>query len=276
MKNKNKRILISLFIIVSILFIVLNVKADSGYDVDWGGGGSSWGGSDWGGSDGGGIYVGGGGGIVGFIVFIIIMVIFSVIAASKEKKARATTSMGLSLFLHQQLPPEQIYAILGNIDINQLLNDRFNDFVQIQDGWMNFNHDLLRTKLTDELYNEYAVQLDTMQMKNQQNVMYDFRLFQAMVTGISQEGNKVTMTMEMITSFYDYLLENGNVTRGKKDMKVIMHYELTFVCTLGSNGICPNCGAKLPKTNICDYCHSVVPNAGSEWIMAKKKVIRQK
>ena len=274
MKNMNKKILISLFIVILLLFIILNVKADSGYDIDWGGGGSWGGGSSFGGD--GGFYFIGNLGLPGIIGFIIFMVVISIIASNKEKKARATTSMGLSLFLHQQLPPEQIYAILGNIDINALLNERFNDFIQIQNGWMNFDHNLLRTKLTDELYNEYAVQLDTMQMKNQQNIMNDFRLFQAMVTGIQQEGNKVTLTMEMITSFYDYLLENGRVVRGKSDSKVIAHYELVFVCTLGSNGICPNCGAKLPETNVCEYCHSVVPNVGSSWVMAKKKIMRQK
>ena len=61
-----------------------------------------------------------------------------------------------------------------------------------------------------------------------------------------------------------------------KDKKVIMLYELTFVKTLGHNGICPNCGAKLPKTNVCDYCHSVVPNSGSDWVLAKKQTLQQK
>ena len=272
MKNKNKKILIGLFIIFSILFIALNVKADSGYDLDFGGGGS-------GGGDIGGI-------IellflllrnpIGFVFVIIIIVILVIVMSKKDKKLHNTTSMGLSLFFNQQLPPEQIYAILGEIDINQLLNDRFNDYVEIQNGWMNFNHDLLRTKLTDELYNEYAVQLDTMQIKNQQNVMSDFYLFQAMVTGLEKEGNKVTLTMEMIVSLYDYMMENGKVVRGKADTKAVMHYQLVFVCTLGNNGICPNCGAVLPKTNVCEYCHSVVPNSGSSWVMAKKQVLRQK
>jgi hypothetical protein len=97
-----------------------------------------------------------------------------------------------------------------------------------------------------------------------------------MITNITKEGNKVTMTMQVVTSFFDYIMENGNVVRGKKDKKVIMLYELTFVKILGHNGICPNCGAKLPKTNVCDYCHSVVPNSGSDWVLAKKQTLQQK
>ena len=105
--------------------------------------------------------------------------------------------------------------------------------------------------------------------------MYDSR--KIMIGKIwKKEGNKVTLTMEMIVSLYDYMMENGQVVRGKADTKAVMHYQLVFVFTLGNNGICPNCGAVLPKTNVCEYCHSVVPNSGSSWVMAKKQVLRQK
>ena len=273
--NKKRIIIISSFIVFTLLFLILNVRADSGYDVSWdsGGGGYSGGGSFGGG---GGYYGGGTVSLPGFIVGVIIVIIILIVVSKQDKKAHNTTSMGLTLFLHRQLPYEQVSAILGNIDVVTFINDRFNDFVTVQNGWMNFNHDLLRTKLTDELYNQYAIQLDTMQMKNQQNIMSDFRLFQGMITGINQEGSKVTLTMEIITGFFDYLLENGNLVRGKKDQKVVMHYELTFVCNLGSKGICPNCGAKLPETNVCDFCHAVVPNVGTDWVLAKKEALRQK
>ncbi len=273
MKKDNKKRILLLSLILGLFLLFINVRADSGYDVDWGGGGS-----------------GGGGDISGifdlilllfrnpilFIIVVIIIVILVIYMNKKDKTLHNTTSMGLTLFTHRQIPYEQVSAILGNIDMNAFINDRFNDFVAIQNGWMNFNHDLLRTKLTDELYNQYAIQLDTMQIKNQQNVMSDFNLFQGMITGIIQEGNKVTLTMEIITGFFDYLTENGQVVRGKNDRKVVVHYELTFVCNLGSNGLCPNCGAKLPETNVCDFCHSVVPNVGTDWVMSKKETLKQK
>ena len=97
-----------------------------------------------------------------------------------------------------------------------------------------------------------------------------------MITGLEKEGSKVTMTMQLITSFYDYMMENGTVVRGKQDRKVVMQYELTFVKMVGHNGICPNCGAKLPKSNKCSYCASIVPNVSSDWVMAKKQALQQK
>jgi len=273
MNKKSKRIIINIgLFIFALLLLVLKVRADSGFDVDFGGGGS------------------GGGDISGIfeifyllirhpIVFVIVLVIIILLAIyynSKDKRKHNTTAMGISLFRHLELPKEQIQAILGDVDVDVLLTDRFNQFVDIQNGWMNFKYDYLREKLTDEMYNQYAMQLDTMQLKNQQNIMYDYTFFEGMITNLTKEGNKVTMTMQIVTSFFDYIMENGNVVRGKKDKKVIMLYELTFVKTLGHNGICPNCGAKLPKTNVCEYCHSVVPNSGSDWVLAKKQTLQQK
>lgn len=269
--NKKRVINILLFLSL-ILLLIVKVHADSGYDVDFGGGGS-------GGGDIGGIIE-----LIlfllrhpyGFIVVIILIVILGIYYSKKDKTLHNTTCMGLSLFHQSELKEETIKEILGDIDINQLLSDRFQQFVNIQTGWIEFNHDLLRTQLTDEMYNQYAMQLDTMQIKNQKNIMNDFTYFDGMITGLEKEGNKVSMTMQMIISFYDYMLENNNVVRGKQDEKVVMLYELTFVRTLGHNGICPNCGAKLPKTNKCSYCASVVPNVSSDWVLSKKQSLQQK
>ena len=174
--KKYKRTIINLVLILAfVLLLVLKVKADSGYDVDFGGGGSGGGGDV--------------GGIIDLIIllirnpiaFIFVIILIAILAVyynNKDKKLHNTTAMGLSLFRHLELPEEEIKAMLGDIDINQLITDRFQQFVDIQTGWMNFDHELLRTKLTDELYNQYAIQLDTMQVKNQQNIMMLLNLIQ--------------------------------------------------------------------------------------------------
>ena len=273
MKEKNKRRVINIvLIVVFALLLILKVKADSGWDVDYGGGSGS-------GGDGGGI-------IdliillfrnpVAFVIVVIILIIIGIISNNKDKTLHNTTNMGLTLFRHLQIPDNQVQAILGNIDVNALINQRFQQFVNIQTGWSNFNHDLLRTQLTDEMYNQYAMQMDTMQLKNEQNIMSDFTFFEGMITGIEKEGNKVTMTMQLITGFFDYMMANGAVARGKQDKKVVVQYELTFVKFMGHNGICPNCGAKHTKNNVCEYCNAVVPNSSSDWVMSKKQTLQQK
>ena len=81
------------------------------------------------------------------------------------------------------------------------------------------------------------------------------------------------MNIGIIVATDEEFIEIKNIMDSYEERDI---YELTFVKTLGHNGICPNCGAKLPKTNVCDYCHSVVPNSGSDWVLAKKQTLQQK
>jgi len=277
MKRK-KKVLLCLMLLISIMLFILGTKADSGFDFDYDSGGwdsgSSWdsGGSwdsDWG-SPSGGVYIGGSGGSI-IALIIIAFIIYTVI-----KSMRQGNTSGISLNHNNELLDERIAQIIGEFNKEKFLESRFNDFVKVQEGWMNFDYDLLKTKLTDEIYNQYVMQLDTLQVKNQKNIMRDFEYLDAMITDISKDGEKVTITIELLTKFYDYIEEDGKVVRGNKDVMHTVHYEITFVTNLVAHDVCPNCGAKLPKTNVCEYCHSIVPNVGNDWIMSKKENIRQR
>ena len=279
MKKKNK-ILTLLLLILPIAIFIIGVKADSGFDSSWDSGswdsGSSWSsGSTWdsGGSWGssGGVYISGDHfDIVGLIIFAIIVYYF--VKAMRQGKI----SNDMYLDYTKEVPDSEVEKILGSFNKNEFLNARFEDFKDIQIGWMNFDYDLLKTKLTDELYNQYIMQLDTLQVKNQKNVMSDFDYLESMITNIIEDKDKVTITLELLTRFYDYLEEDGKVVRGNNKHKNTMHYEITFVCNKESTSICPNCGAKLPKSNICDYCHTVVSQVGKDFVMSKKEVKRQR
>lgn len=288
-----KSSLIALLIILSFFFAnnyITNVKADSGFDSSWdsggwdsggsswdsGGwdsGGSSWDSSDWdsGGSSGG---SSSGGGMV-FILFVVIIIVI-ILASRKSNNTTVAVPSPMALDHSKELSFDQIKAILPDYERNNFVYSRFNDFVLIQQSWMNFDMDKLREKLTDELFNQYSMQLDTLKVKNQVNVMHDFKFCDAMITNISKVNNQVTVTMELTTEFFDYLTQNGQVVRGNSSRKMFMHYELTFVCNLsGLSNTCPNCGAKLPTSasKKCEYCGSVVTEVSSSWVMSKKEAM---
>ncbi len=105
--------------------------------------------------------------------------------------------------------------------------------------------------------------------------MSDFEYLDSMITKIVDDNGKITITLELLTKFYDYLEEDGKVVRGDKSRKYTLHYEITFVCNKVINKYCPNCGAKLPKGNVCDYCHTVVSQVGEDFVMSKKETKRQ-
>ena len=171
---KKNKTWIFLILIIPVLLITIStqkVKADSGFDTSYDSGGSSWdssSSSDW---DSGDYSSSGGGSFIGLVVFTVIFIIAIKSALDKSKATNVHPSM-----VGSSLSDDEIRKYIPNFDRNKFITDRFNDYVQIQNAWMNFDYNTLRSKLTDELYNQYAMQLDTMKIKNEQNIMRDFNI----------------------------------------------------------------------------------------------------
>ena len=198
---KKNKLWIFLILIIPVLLIIGNtqrVKADSGFDTSYDSGGSSWSSSssDWSSSD----YSSstsssGGGGIISAIIFFIPFIVIMIVILSKAKSLN-----GIPGITPQSLPEDYIKKFIPDFDYNKFVSDRFNDYVEIQNAWMNFDYDTLRNKLTDELYNQYAMQLDTMKIKNEQNIMNNYKLLRTYVTGIKEENGNIEITIQMVIS----------------------------------------------------------------------------
>ena len=276
---KKNKLWIFLILIIPVLLIIGNtqrVKADSGFDTSYDSGGSSWSSSssDWSSSD----YSSstsssGGGGIIIAIIFFIPFIVITIVILSKAKSLN-----GIPGITPQSLPEDYIKKFIPDFDYNKFVSDRFNDYVEIQNAWMNFDYDTLRNKLTDELYNQYAMQLDTMKIKNEQNIMRDFSHRMTYITDIKEENGNIEVTINSVISFYDYIVQNARIVRGNKNKRINSLYEMKFICNK-SNVIskCPNCHAPLNNnaSQVCEYCGSVITKTGENWVMTKKQTKRQ-
>ena len=273
---KKNKLWIFLILIIPVLLIIGNtqkVKADSGFDTSYDSGGSSWSSSssDWSSSDYSSSSSSSGGGILNLIVFIIIIVI---VLFSNKKDGKKM----LRQIVPNIVPINKIKEYIPNYDYNKFATDRFNDYVEIQNAWMNFDYDTLRNKLTDELYNQYAMQLDTMKIKNEQNIMNNYKLLRTYVTGIKEENGNIEITIQMVISLNDYIVKNGKVIRGSKNRLVTNYYEMKFVCSKESSlKTCPNCHAPLNNnaSQKCEFCGSIITKNGENWVMTKKQTKRQ-
>ena len=276
---KKNKLWIFLILIVPVLLIIGNaqrVKADSGFDTSYDSGGSSWSSSssDWSSSD----YSSstsssGGGGIISAIIFFIPFIVITIVILSKAKSLN-----GIPGITPQSLPEDYIKKFIPDFDYNKFVSDRFNDYVEIQNAWMNFDYDTLRNKLTDELYNQYAMQLDTMKIKNEQNIMNNYKLLRTYVTGIKEENGNIEITIQMVISLNDYIVKNGKVIRGSKNRLVTNYYEMKFVYSKESSSkTCPNCHAPLNNnaSQKCEFCGSIITKNGENWVMTKKQTKSQ-
>ena len=159
--------------------------------------------------------------------------------------------------------------------------ERFQDYVDIQNAWMEFDYDVLGNKTTNELYNQYLMQLETLKAKGQKNVMNSFTYVKGKVTNIEKTDNQLAVTVEIVTRFYDYIInqKDEKILRGDDYKKVTLHYQMTFVKSTKKSITthCPNCGAKLKKTstNVCEFCKTTITKESDEWLLAEKKSLGQ-
>lgn len=280
---KNKYLLIALafisLITCHLVYTPLGVKADSGFDSSYDSGGWSSG-SDWSSSDySSSSYSSYGSSdydeddlivLLPIIIFIVVIIIIAL-----RNKTKPTTPF--SLDHTKEIDDARVKVYIKEFDKKTFLRERFEDYKKVQEDWMNFNYDSLREKLTDELYNQYEMQLDTLKAKNQKNIMNNIVYFDSMITDIKEENKQITITMELLVSQIDYIEQNGSAVRGNK-YPMNVHYELTFVLTNEKNETCPNCGAKLTASasNKCEYCSSIISKVSTKAVLSKKENLRQK
>ena len=183
--------------------------------------------------------------------------------------------------INKKISKDEFSKYIKKESMADFVFERFKDYVDIQNAWMEFDYDVLSNKTTNELYNQYLMQLETLKAKGQKNVMNSFTYVKGKVTNIEKTDNQLAVTVEIVTRFYDYIVnqENGLILRGSDKKKVTLHYQMTFVRStkksIATN--CPNCGAKLKKTstNVCEFCKTTITKESKEWLLAEKKSIRQ-
>ena len=174
---------------------------------------------------------------------------------------------------------DKLKEFLPDFDEEQFKEKAYELYKNIQVAWMNFDNETLKRCVTDELYNTYSAQLSTLKVKNQQNIMKDFKLLNANMIGMETQEKVIALTLKMKVECYDYVVsKEGKTLRGNDKQKVIYEYAMTFNKGISDKpNKCPNCNAPLENVNSskCPYCGSNIINDSYDWVLAKKQVLSQ-
>lgn len=287
--KKKERVIFIILLLLCLLFPIHRLSADSGWDggydsggssdwgsssSDWGSSSSDWDSSDW--SSSGGSYSSGS--LDPFMMMAIIAFIVIIFVISNKTSQRA---MVQSTTLGRVNPYDinKVKAVLIDFDEDKFKEKAYELYQEIQVAWMNFDKDSIRKCVTDELYNTYSAQLSTLKIKNQKNIMKDFKLLNSSIIGMEIKEKMVSLTIKMKVECYDYVVDKeGKTLRGNDKQKVIYEYTMTFNKGVSDRpNKCPNCNAPLDNVNSskCPYCDSNIINEGYDWVLAKKQVLSQ-
>lgn len=287
--KKRERVIFIILLLLCLLFPIHRLSADSGWDggydsggssdwgsssSDWGSSSSDWDSSDW--SSSGGSYSSGS--LDPFMVMAIIAFIVIIFVISNKTSQRA---MVQSTTLGRVNPYDinKVKAVLIDFDEDKFKEKAYELYQEIQVAWMDFDKDSIRKCVTDELYNTYSAQLSTLKIKNQKNIMKDFKLLNSSIIGMEIKEKMVSLTIKMKVECYDYVVDKeGKTLRGNDKQKVIYEYTMTFNKGVSDRpNKCPNCNAPLDNVNSskCPYCDSNIINESYDWVLAKKQVLSQ-
>lgn len=266
-------------------------KAESGWDSDYDSGGSwdsdsSWdSGGSWDYDSSSGSYsVSGDFSVIVFIIVIIILSIVITYANNKTDKSRNIKNpnkSNISNNLYRELTDDEMHKIDPDINKQELYQQCFNLYKDIQIAWMNFDFDGLKKYTTDELYHMYESQLKVLKAKHQQNIMSDIEFVSAKVIDITVENGVEKVKLYLNTITRDYVInDKKEVVRGNDKIRNSMEYIITLNRNMEKKNItnCPSCGAKIDIVSggKCPYCDSVIVNNNNEFVMSKKECIGQR
>ena len=260
---------------------ISSLSADSGFDSDfdsdWG---SDWD-SDWGSTDWDSDYGysssthSSNPSLSLFIFFVFIMILIMTI----KNDIRKNDPSDPPIYENEAAIQNAISNIPG-FNKEAFYNFVYNNYVEIQNAWMNFDYNKLRELLTDELFNTYKTQLKTLAFKNQVNIMNGFSRDAVALIDYSQSQNEINLKVRMRVRLYDYLAtKKGNYLKGHNRKRIVITYDLTYVKSIkNKKNFCPNCGASLKNvaSNVCPYCNSVIVSTSHDYLLSKKEAIKQR
>lgn len=293
-----KKSILKIVILAVVAFCIFSIRsnkvlafatiADSGFDSSYdSGGGGSWssGGSDYSYSSSDSSYSSSGSSgemsdsaAVLLLLFIIGVIIYGALSNRKTYTPKPTMTMP-----NQDEIEKKIKQYIPDFDKAKFLEDGYQIYLDIQDAWMNFKLDDVKGKLTDELFNMYQSQLDTLEVKGEQNIMKDFKLNKSYLKDVLVQNENIAIKAVFVVDFYDYIINQGTgkVLRGSDKQKIRITYEMMFRKTLNKDNVtlkCPNCGGDMTHINgygVCQYCRTKIVTENQEWVLTDKKSINQ-
>lgn len=173
----------------------------------------------------------------------------------------------------KQIPKEKIIEF--GLEEEKVKEQVYQQFVDIQKAWMNFDYDALQKLCSNELYNSYKSDLEVLKKKHGKNIMSDFKMIDAIIADIREEGNVIYLDCKLDVSFYDYVIneDTGEVIRGDRNHLYKNQYYLTFIKNKNIDKMtCPNCGGEV-LNNKCTNCQSIVNNSYKDFVLDRKSLL---
>lgn len=117
----------------------------------------------------------------------------------------------------------------------KVLNDKeeiqikaFNLIKEIKIAKMNLDIDKIKNIATNNVYNLYETQIETLKNKQQKNIVGQIKYIKSYITNTA--NNNQTINLRVVIECFDYIINNkNNIVKGKYNRKVLQTYEIEMI-----------------------------------------------
>lgn len=157
------------------------------------------------------------------ITLILLIIISTIVGTVRAKKNKKNYNID-----HKKNDP-----LLKNNDYKNI-NDReqiqqlaFEKLKELKIAKMNSDLNTIRKITTDNIYDLYNRQINTLKEKKQKNIVQNIKYINSHITNINNNSNEKTINLRVIIECYDFVNDNYNNTiSGKYNKKMLQTYEL--------------------------------------------------
>ena len=217
--------------------------------------------------------------LVFFLLFILSLFVISFIGIVsvfnddvKKSKGKIDTHINI-------MTQDRVDKIDPSINIEKTLKEVFDLFTKVQDAWSEFKYDELRKYLSDELFNNYKMQLETLELEDGKNVMGDYKYISGGIISIDKKKDLEELRVKLHVEMKDYVIntKTNKVTHGEKNGIMDNTYIITLERSLNNEITnCPDCGAEIKDqaSQKCEYCDAILVKGPGKFVMVKKETIK--
>ena len=215
----------------------------------------------------------------GVIVFIIVFVVVIIIIIVSANSKGGVSSHSNNFYSMKLMTQEEIDAIDPSIKIQETMDKVFDLYVKEQVAWMNFDYEGLRAILSDELFNDYKMQLETMELGMEKNIMEDIVMVDGGIVSISKTDLTEELKVKLHVRMKDYIINtaDGKPKHGDPNKTMDNNYIITLERSIREEiHNCPNCGGELNDnaSQKCPYCEAVLVKGSKDFVIVKQENVQ--
>lgn len=162
------------------------------------------------------------------VAIVVFFLIVWIIMAKKLLKSEPTVIKTNMADRYNEIKLDEIKKY--GIDLNEFKNMACSKFIDIHNALTNYDYEVLKKNLTNDLYQYYTEQLEVMEKIKHRNIMKDFEIINIKIYNVSNEHDLLCVDLYLNVRMFDYVIDadTEEYIKGNINDKIDFEFELRF------------------------------------------------